>query len=216
MIPLKDNVIKHFKHHIMVYLIIIANILIFIFELSMSDDSLSNLITKYGLSTHNINAISILTYQFIHAGWIHILGNMLYLWVFGNTVEDRLGSLRFLIIYLACGMLGGLAQTYLIPDSVPIVGASASIAGVLGVYLLWFPYSKIKVLLPIIVFWTIANVPAIFVLILWFLTNLLNSYASIVTANVDNVAYLGHIVGFLAGVFFAVALIKIRNRFDKV
>jgi len=140
---------------------------------------------------------------------------MLYLWVFGNTIEDKIGSFKFTLIYLLSGVIGGLAQTYFLASGVPIVGASASIAGVLGAYLIWYPYARIKVLLPIIVFWTVATIPAIFVLVIWFLTNLLNSFATITNNATDNVAYIGHVGGFLAGALIALTLIRTRYNFDK-
>lgn len=203
MIPLKDNLL--FPRRILSFtnLLILLNVIIFFFELTLPENQLNDLIYNYSLSAGHFSLIALISYQFLHGGWLHILGNMLYLWVFGNSVEYRLGNFKFLLFYLASGVVGGLIQMFLGGDGLPIIGASASIAGILGAYLIWYPYAQIKVLLPIFIIFTVVSIPALFILVLWFLTNIFNSYTNIVSSDVSNVAYLGHIGGFLFGIIVA-------------
>jgi membrane associated rhomboid family serine protease len=142
--------------------------------------------------------VTLVTSMFLHGGWMHLLGNMLYLWIFGNNVEDSMGHLRFVAFYLLCGIAAALAQTIASPGSdVPMVGASGAIAGVLGAYLLLHPRANIGVLLVILIYIRIISVPAIFVLGLWFLMQLWDG-AHVPTGR-GGVAYMAHIGGFIAG-----------------
>lgn len=215
MIPISDNIIKRQRIHPVTWGLITLNIFIFIYEIAIPAPSLTTLLNNLGLSSENVTFWHTLSFQFLHAGWFHLIGNMIYLWVFGNTVEDKAGSLKFILIYLISGAVGGVAQALLISDGVPIVGASASIAGLLGVYIIWFPYARIKTLLPIMIFWTVVTIPALFVLVIWFFTNLLNSFATITNNATDNVAYIGHVCGFLIGIVIAWIIIKQQQYFDK-
>ena len=139
--------------------------------------------------------------MFLHGGWSHILGNMLYLWIFGDNVEDRMGHGRFIVFYLLCGVAAALAQTITAPDSViPMVGASGAIAGVMGAYFVLYPHSRVLTLIPI--FWfEVIEVPAIVLLGFWFLMQLFNAgaVARMTSSTGGGVAFAAHVVGFLAG-----------------
>jgi len=152
---------------------------------------------------------TIITSVFIHAGWLHVIGNMIFLWVFGDNVEDRFGHAGYLGFFLLSGMLASLAQASIDASSlVPIVGASGAVAGVLGAYLVWFPRATVNVVIPFFVLIFIPlPVPAIVMIGLWFLQNLLAGYATVGSANdpAGGVAFFAHIGGFLFG-FLSVLL----------
>jgi len=144
---------------------------------------------------------TLVTSQFLHGGLFHLLGNMLYLWIFGNNIEDVLGKIRFLIFYLLCGVLAALAHLVIYPMStIPMVGASGAIAGVLGAYLVTFPGARVIVLVFFFFFVTTMRVPAFWVLGFWFVVQLLYA-GSTAAAGTTNVAYIAHIGGFLAGIW---------------
>jgi membrane associated rhomboid family serine protease len=141
------------------------------------------------------------TSMFLHGGWAHIGGNMLYLWIFGDNVEDRLGHVRYLVFYLLCGAAAALAQVYIHGgSSVPMIGASGAISGVLGAYLVLFPHSRVLTLIPIVFFLQIVEVPAIVLLGVWFLMQLVSGVGSLgARADVGGVAFWAHVAGFVAG-----------------
>jgi hypothetical protein len=154
-----------------------------------------------------------LSAMFLHGGWGHLLGNMLYLYIFGNNVEDTLGRGRYLLFYLTCGVLSFLAQVVLQSNSmVPNVGASGAIAGVLGAYFLLFPRARILTLVPLFFFFPLVEIPAFFFLGIWFLMQFLSGAATIghVSALAGGVAWWAHIGGFLAGMLL-VKLLLPRN-----
>jgi membrane associated rhomboid family serine protease len=143
--------------------------------------------------------------MFLHGGFLHVAGNMLYLWIFGDNVEDRMGHGRFLAFYLLCGTAAALGQTLTVPDSmVPMVGASGAVAGVMGAYFVLYPHSRIVTLLPIFIFIQIIEVPAIFFLGVWFLMQLLSGVGSIAMATggepAGGIAFWAHVSGFAAGI----------------
>lgn len=189
-----------------VILIILANVYFFFLELTAPDPE--SLISQYALIPSLINfnnpdtLMPFISSQFLHAGFLHIISNMLFLWVFGDNVEAKSGFLIFPFLYLLSGVAGGLAQYLLMPDStVPMLGASGAVAGVLGAYLVWFGHHSVKTLVPIFGFFTIVNIPASFMLFYWFITQLFNGAFSITTAYADlgGVAYFAHIGGFATG-----------------
>ncbi len=142
--------------------------------------------------------LTLITSMFLHGGLLHVLGNMLYLWVFGDNVEHAMGPVRFLLFYLLCGSVAGLAQLALSPNSaVPLIGASGAIAGVLGAYLMLFPRSRILTVLPIFFFIRLVSIPAVIVLGIWFVLQVLNSAISLGAGS--GVAWFAHIGGFAAG-----------------
>lgn len=141
---------------------------------------------------------TVLTSMFMHGGWLHLGLNMLFLWIFGDNVEDSMGHVRYLIFYLLCGVAAALAQALVNPAStIPMVGASGAISGVLGAYVLLHPYATVRVLIFFGVFVTMANVPALFVLGIWFLTQLAS--AALSATSQPGVAFWAHVGGFVAG-----------------
>jgi membrane associated rhomboid family serine protease len=140
--------------------------------------------------------LTIFSSMFLHGGFLHLFGNMLYLWIFGNNIEDTLGHLRFLLFYLVCGLVAGLAQVFSNPEStVPMIGASGAVAGVLGAYLLLFPGARILTLFFIFIFIKFVRLPALVVLGFWFFIQLLGVWGG----SISNVAFFAHVGGFIAG-----------------
>jgi membrane associated rhomboid family serine protease len=213
MIPLRDAIPSHSFPAATVVLIVL-NVLAFLYELSLGRD-LDRFIMQYGaiplrfILAGQMEQISTLerflplfTSMFLHGGWLHVGGNMLYLWIFGDNVEDRLGHLRFVLFYLACGLAAALAQIYMHPNSkIPMVGASGAVAGVLGAYLILFPHSRVLALIPILFFFQIVELPAVLFLIFWFGMQFLSGAVSITGASqtTEGVAWWAHIGGFVAG-----------------
>src|SRR5260370_6548155 len=145
---------------------------------------------------------SALVSMFLHGGWLHLGGNMLYLWIFGDNIEDRLGHFRYLVFYLACGFAATLAHAIVNPGSrLPSIGASGAIAGVLGAYILLFPRGRVTTLIPVFIFIMVREVPAIFVLGIWFVFQLFVGVSSLGVSpeQAGGVAYFAHIGGFVAG-----------------
>jgi membrane associated rhomboid family serine protease len=155
-----------------------------------------------------MEAATLITSQFLHAGWLHLLGNMLYLWIFGNNIEDRFGRIRFLLFYLAGGIAAGLTQLAIDPTSeVPMVGASGAIAATLGAYLVLFPRARITSLVFLGFFYQLIDVPAIIVLAFWIVLQLIDGFASLGVSGVGGgVAFFAHIGGFAFGVVVALAV----------
>lgn len=213
MIPIRDSIRSRHFPKVNLALIIIS-VAVFLYELGLDQYGLQQFATEYGAVPAKILAargrldsiLSLFTAMFLHGGWLHLIGNMLFLWVFGDNVEDRLGSVRYLLLYLAAGLAGFMIQMGANPASaVPMIGASGAIAGVLGAYLIMFPKSRIIALVPIIFFFTFIEMPAIVFLILWFGLQLLNGVASIGTQG-NLVAWWAHIGGFLTGLAGAVMM----------
>ena len=198
------------------YLLLAANILAFVYELRLGERDLDTLISIWGVRSTEVIALlggqlellrpvllKSLVSMFLHGGWLHIFSNMLFLWVFGDNIEDNFGSLAYLIFYLMSGFGAVIAQALLTPRSpVPAIGASGAISGVLAAYLLLYPRAAIRAVLPIpILFFFPFFVPAWLMIIIWFGGQLLNGYASITHAAemTGGVAYGAHIGGFVAG-----------------
>ena len=151
--------------------------------------------------------LTIFTSMFMHGGLLHIGGNMLYLWIFGNNIEDALGHVKFLLFYLACGVFAALAHIYSNPlSTVPTVGASGAIAGVLGAYLYMYPGNSVRTLLMLGWFWDYVEIPAVLVLGVWFVTQLINLGGSGGFQHGGGVAYWAHVGGFVAGVVLIMLL----------
>jgi len=147
---------------------------------------------------------SVLTSMFMHGSWMHVIGNMWYLWIFGDNVEDRVGHGRFIVFYLLCGILAALGQVAVDPHStLPTIGASGAIAGVMGAYFVLYPRSRIVTLVPIFIFIQLIEVPAIFFLGIWFLMQFLNGVGSIAVSTsqpTGGVAFWAHVAGFATGI----------------
>lgn len=154
-------------------------------------------------------AITLVTSLFLHGGIVHIFGNLIYLWVFGDAVEDVIGHARFFFFYVACGAAGSLAHTFLFPTSgIPSIGASGSIAGVLGAFLVLRPHARIVTLFPLVVYWAMAEIPAIVFLPVWFGMQFFNGFLSLEAARrtqeVAGVAWWAHVGGFVFGALVAI------------
>ena len=161
-------------------------------------------------------AITLVTSLFLHGGLVHLLGNLIYLWVFGDAVEDVLGHTRFFLFYLACGAAGSLGHTILFPTStIPSIGASGSIAGILGAFLILQNKARIVTLFPLVVYWAMAEIPAIVFLPVWFLMQFFNGFLSIQAARgtqeVAGVAWWAHVGGFLFGAVVAIGFRMFRK-----
>ena len=185
------------------------NVVVFVVELLLeAAGALPTFFMNWGVTpyevTQNLGVRSIatlLTSVFIHGGFMHILGNMLYLWIFGNNVEDVMGRPKFVLFYLLCGVLAGLSQVAADPLSrIPAIGASGAIAGVLGAYLVLFPRARVATLVFLGLFFRIARLPAVLVLGFWFVLQLLNGMLALTTFESGGVAWFAHIGGFVAGV----------------
>ncbi len=219
MIPLRDiNPTRRFP--LMTVLLIAANVLVFIYELILpSEEALRGFLYTMGaipyevLHNFGLRAIvTLLTSIFLHGGFVHIIGNMLFLWIFGNNVEDDMGRLRFAAFYLLCGFGASAAQIAVAPSSrVPIIGASGAIAGVLGAYLLLFPHAQIDTLLILGYFIRLVRLPAILVISLWVMLQFFSGLASLGVVQLGGVAWFAHIGGFIAGLLL-VNIFRRRRR----
>lgn len=184
--------------------LIVVNILIFLYEISIPPMGQEPFIMRWGIVPDQITGhlYTLFTSMFLHGGWLHLLGNMMFLWVFGRNVEDLIGSGSYLAFYLSCGVAAGVLQVVTSPYSrLPTIGASGAIAGVMGAYLMKFPRARIVTLVPIIVFITTMEIPAWIMLIWWFVIQLFSGFGSLATANYTGggTAWFAHIGGFVAG-----------------
>lgn len=223
MIPLRDNIPSR-KVPIVNYLLIVVNVGIFFYQLALASQMLlEDFIFSYGvvplLFTTELSGhwFSLLSSQFLHGSWMHLLGNMLYLYIFGDNVEDRFGHFKFLLFYLVCGVAAALAQIFFHPQSqIPMIGASGAIAGVLGAYFLFFPRARVLTLVPMGIFSRIIEIPAFFFLGFWFLMQTAFGtqtyfYARAIGQEMGGVAWWAHSGGFIAGALFAF-LLKLSRR----
>jgi rhomboid family protein len=161
--------------------------------------------------------LPLLTSMFLHGGWGHLLGNMVYLWIFGDNVEDRLGHLRYLAFYLLTGVAAALAQGYLYPDStLPTVGASGAISGVLGAFFVMFPFARVYTLVPFLFFFPVMQLPAAVYLGFWFLMQLMSGTVALTLASdAGGVAWWAHVGGFVVGIVLA-PLLRRRQSYPRV
>jgi membrane associated rhomboid family serine protease len=202
MIPLRD-VIPSRTVPFLTISIIVLNALAWFYELGLPREELPIFLRQYGVVPAYFSPATLISSMFLHGSWSHVLGNMWYLWIFGDNVEDRMGHFRFLIFYLLCGIVAALGQIFIDPTStLPTIGASGAIAGVMGAYFVLYPQSRVLTLIPLIIFWEIVELPAIFLLGFWFLMQLFSAGAIAATANsqAGGVAFMAHVAGFLTGV----------------
>ena len=180
------------------------NALIFFFQFGMKlkDPAIAaNIIYTFGLIPAQFSILSLFTSMFLHGGFAHIVGNMWFLWVFGDNVESTMGHVRFLVFYILCGLAAGIAQTTINPDSIiPMVGASGAIAGVLGTYMMRFPHARVHIFVFIVIFFTTIRVPAYLVLGIWFIIQFTSGLGSLGFDTTGGVAWFAHIGGFIAGI----------------
>jgi membrane associated rhomboid family serine protease len=226
MIPIRDlNPTRHVPFLTITF--ISFNIVVFLFTLTLSGEARDQLSCSAGLIPCQLTgtcpelsarlprfiylclassssgppvALDLITAMFLHGGWIHLLGNMLYLWIFGNNIEDVLGPIRFFLFYMLCGILASLAQVAADPDGlIPTIGASGAIAGVLGAYLVLFPRARVQSLVLVFYFIRFVEIPAVIVLGFWFVLQFFYGLASLGMQGMGGIAFFAHIGGFVAG-----------------
>ncbi len=211
MIPLRD-VIPSRTFPFFTVSFIVLNSIAFLFELSLPERALEQFIFIYGVVPARLDVVSVFTSMFLHGGWAHFIGNMLFLWIFGDNVEDRLGHARFVVFYLLCGAAAVAAHVFMNPASmIPTIGASGAIAGVMGAYFVLYPHSRVLALVPLFIVFEVIEVPAILFLGIWFLMQFFYGVGSIgaqTGAEVGGVAFWAHIAGFLAGIAGVLVLRK--------
>ncbi|MBN1682362.1 rhomboid family intramembrane serine protease [Candidatus Bathyarchaeota archaeon] len=210
MIPIGDENTSQRSFPFLTYLIIFLNFTVFFLELNNGDPFIIkwSFIPPRFLSNPIIDFPTIFTSMFMHAGWLHILGNLLYLWIFGDNVEDKLGHVNFIFFYLICGIAATFTQMFFDPISyIPNLGASGAIAGVLGAYILLFPRSRVYVFMGR----GIIPAPAILVIGFWILLQFISGIDSIYSMQSGGVAYMAHIGGFIAGVILTI-IFRFRRR----
>lgn len=219
MLPLKDN-IPTYSRPIVTYILLGINIIVFLYELSLGPE-LNAFFKEFGATPfyifHPVSPSSYLTLfssMFIHSGFMHIFGNMLFLWIFADNVEDKLGRITFIFFYVLCGIAGALLHGITAPNSkIPMIGASGAISGVLGAYILLFPKAKVLALVPLGFFLRITYLPSVIFLGIWFLYQFLFGISSI-GARGGGVAYFAHIGGFVTGLVFALPFRKSKKKFN--
>ncbi len=222
MFPIRDT-IRSRSIPVVNWLIILANLLVFIYETRLSPAQLDRFTLTYALVPSHINLVNpatwlpIFTHMFLHAGWFHIISNMWVLFIFGDNVEDRIGPWRYLIFYLLGGIVAGLTQFFFSTDpNVPALGASGAIAAVLGAYFFYFPRAKVITLIPIFIFPWFVNLPAVVFIGVWFITQLYSGLLSLTTASgasLGGVAWFAHIGGFLFGLVLAAPFAVGKKKF---
>lgn len=208
--------------------LVIANVLVFLAQLLMGQATEGIIQTfgymparfldpaAFGYASWEV-AFTLVTSLFLHGGFVHLFGNLIYLWVFGGAVESSLGHARFLLLYVACGAMGSLTHTVLFPHSmVPSIGASGSIAGLLGASLILHPRARIITLFPLVVYWAMAELPALLFLPVWFGMQFFSGFLSLQAARgtqeVAGIAWWAHVGGFVFGMILAVVLRPARKR----
>ena len=211
MIPLRDDNPTTIKPLVTISFIVLCS-LVFLWQLSLGANGFRAAVMSLGVIPATLfgdknlppelalvpPTMTVLTSQFLHGSWMHLIGNMLYLWIFGNNVEDAMGHVRFTIFYLLCGIVAALAQALPNPDStLPMIGASGAISGVLGAYLLLFPHARVLVLIPLGFYSRLVPLPAMVVLGFWFVLQLISS--ALADPRAGGVAFGAHIGGFIGG-----------------
>jgi len=223
LIPISDDRTGRGTTPLINYTLIAINIFVFIIELTQGDSFINGYSAVPYEITHGVDLVGVtpvpggaimqypgpapiyltlLTSMFMHQGFLHIGGNMLYLWIFGDNVEDNFGHVKYLVFYLLCGFAASFAQIAIDPDSkIPSLGASGAIAGVLGAYVLMFPRNRVRTIVPIIFLWTVVQLPALLVIGLFIVVQLFSQVAAITsnTQGQGGVAYMAHIGGFFTG-----------------
>jgi len=206
MIPLRDlNPSRRFP--LVTIGLILLNVLVFMYELLLpSSSALNSFVHAWGLIPHRLvqldlyAILSVFTSMFLHSGFMHLLGNMLYLWIFGDNIEAAMGSFRFTVFYLLCGLGAALGQVLVDPlSSVPMVGASGAISGVLGAYLLLYPHAEVEALILLGYFARLVRLPTLVVLGSWIILQLFSGVLSLGMQATSGVAWFAHVGGFVTG-----------------
>jgi membrane associated rhomboid family serine protease len=221
MIPIGDDVTGHRRFALVTLALILVNVLVFLWQESQGS-GFQRVVQAFGTVPYEITHgddigppgpqpiyLTLLTSMFMHANWMHLGGNMLFLWVFGDNLEDRMGPARFILFYLLCGLAASAAQIMLNPDGrIPGIGASGAIAGVMGAYLVLYPHSRVLMLFPFPVF--LFELPAVVFLAIWFVVQFLNGINQLPVFERDaisgGVAFWAHVMGFVSGLILVVFL----------
>jgi membrane associated rhomboid family serine protease len=217
MIPLRSTE-RVYSRTLVTASLIALNVLIFLYQATLSPDALNQFVTQFGIVPDQMRGMGLLTLftsMFLHGGWMHLIGNMLFLWVFGRNVEDLIGGPKFLAFYILVGIAAGIVHVIVNAYSrLPTIGASGAIAGVMGAYLIKFPRTRIVTLIFIVFFVTTAEIPAAFILLYWFAIQFFSGFGSLASQDYSGggVAYFAHIGGFLAGMLLIRAF-PARQRF---
>jgi len=213
MFPLRDTIPSE-RVPVVVWLIVIANVLVFLYEERLPDPARAQLIEHYAIVPVQLDLapraflhapedyLTLVTSMFLHGNLLHVLGNLWTLAIFGDNVEDRMGKLRFLIFYFLCGILAGVVHVYFNRESpVPTIGASGAISGVMGAYFVLYPRARVITLIPLIIYPLFVELPAYVFLGVWFAAQIMSGTASLATPDQPGgVAFLAHVGGFLAGI----------------
>ncbi len=208
MIPLRSSE-PHYTRPTVTLAIIAVNVAVFLYELSMPGYALNRFIMLHGIVPDRLSYSSILTSMFIHGGFLHIAGNMWFLWIFGRGVEDLVGHAKYLFLYFACGFAAAFLHILVNSNStIPTVGASGAIAGVMGAYLIKFPRAYIRTLVFIVIFITTIDIPAFFLLLYWFAIQFFSGVGSVgySTTSSGDVAWFAHVGGFIAGMLLVMLM----------
>jgi len=213
MIPLRDVIPSRSTPYITVTLIVL-NAVAWLYELTIPGDLRPVFLQLYGVVPADFSTPTLVSSMFLHGSWSHFIGNMWYLWIFGDNVEDRVGHGRFIAFYLLCGIVAALGHVAMDPTSIlPTIGASGAIAGVMGGYFVLYPQSRVLTLVPLFVYVEIIELPAVVLLGFWFIMQLFNAGAIAVTANASSggIAFVAHVAGFVAGLL-GVFVLRKRER----
>jgi membrane associated rhomboid family serine protease len=230
LLPLRDDN-PHTTTPVVNYALIAACVAVFLWQVGLDDRAEEIAVLAYGLipgtlfgkvlvapEVHRLpGVLTIFTSMFLHGGWLHLIGNMWFLWIYGDNVEDILGPFKYLVFYLACGVAAGLTHVLTNPDSrVPTIGASGAIAGVMGAYMVKFPHSRIVTLVPIFFFVTLVEIPAAIMLVYWFVLQVFSGVGAMAYSSVSQggVAWFAHAGGFLAGMIL-VSVMRPRPRYRR-
>lgn len=217
MLPLRDNIPSR-RFPVITFLLIGVNVVIFFYELTLGNN-LRHFFSLYSVVPARLladpfsaeNVRTLFTAQFLHGGWMHLIGNMLFLYIFGDNVEDWFGHIPYLLFYLFCGVISFLAQILVTPQAaIPTLGASGAVAGVLGAYFLLYPYAKILTLVPFFIFIQFVEIPALLFLGIWFLFQFLQG--SVIDGGGGGVAFWAHIGGFITGLIIVLLRRRPRRR----
>ena len=209
MIPLRD-VIPSKTTPVVTVVLIAANAAAWIYELALPSDTLSAFLNVYGVVPAAFNPPSLFSSMFLHGSWSHFIGNMWYLWIFGDNVEDRMGPVRFVVFYLLCGFIAGIVHWFINADSmIPAVGASGAIAGVLGAYFVLFPHAHVIVMFPVLFVPVFFALPAVTYLGFWALSQVFSGTLSLAQpGDVGGVAFWAHAGGFAAGMALHIVFVR--------
>lgn len=203
MIPLRALLYRRSTPVVTLFLICL-NVLAFLYEMAIPYYLRDAFVARYALVPDQLHPSALLTSMFLHGGWLHLIGNMWFLWVFGSHIEEALGAGRYLVFYLVSGVASALVQLYVnLGSPVPTLGASGAIAGVMGAFLLLYPKARVVTLVFIFVFITTIEIPAAFMLLYWFAIQLLSGLGSLTSVTqAQGIAWFAHVGGFVAGLLF--------------